>query len=78
MPILRKIGQVKVKSGLFQERLIKNGAIAMDDFKIEHFERDNPGVKFPWFKKLTDEETTCIRNRLIKKLGLPENLSSRS
>ena len=47
----------------------------MDTFKIEHFERDNPGVKFPCFKKLTDEETICIRNQLIKKLGLPENLS---
>ena len=37
MPILRKIGQVKVKNGLFQNRLtIKTGVLAQTVKKIQY------------------------------------------
>lgn len=41
----------------------------MDEFKIEHFERDNPGQSFPWFERVANSRD--IGMRLLRRLGLP-------
>jgi hypothetical protein len=47
----------------------------MDRFKIEHFQRDNPGCVFPAFSTLGAAETRALRERLKAQCGLPGNAS---
>lgn len=49
----------------------------MEKFKIEHFERDNPLKKFPWFRSLNAHELETITQNLSEKLRLTfqDNLS---
>lgn len=48
----------------------------MDTFKIEHFEREHPGIEFPWFRELKLHETAEIRDRLSQRIGLPAGLDN--
>ncbi|RJQ56705.1 MAG: hypothetical protein C4526_01135 [Nitrospiraceae bacterium] len=42
----------------------------MDNFKIKHFEKDNPSKKFPEIHSLSLQETESICQKLSEKLGL--------
>ncbi len=41
----------------------------MDQFKIEYFERDNPGKQFPCYRSLSEGEMHRIRENVAKLLG---------
>lgn len=47
----------------------------MDRFKIEHFQRDNPGRVFPAFVTLGAAETHALRERLKRQCGLQSGAS---
>ena len=42
----------------------------MENFKIEHFEKDNPSKKFPEVHSLSLRETESVCQKLSEKLGL--------
>jgi hypothetical protein len=43
----------------------------MQEFKIENFQRENPGVSPPRFTPLTDAEEEHVRGRLMVAVGQP-------
>ena len=47
----------------------------MEHFKIEHFERGNPGKSFPKFEPLDKSEVTRIRKELASKVNLEETIA---
>ena len=48
--------------------------MTMEEFKIEHFEKEYPDTKFPWFEVLNDQEIIELRNGLYSRLSI-ERLS---
>ena len=44
--------------------------MTMEEFKIEHFEKENPDTKFPWFEVLNDQELIELRNSLFSRLSI--------
>jgi len=42
----------------------------MDQIKIDDFARDHPAESFPKYRKLSAEDTSWIRNAIVRKLGL--------
>ena len=47
----------------------------MESFKIKHFEKENPGLSFPWFRTLKEVETLTIRQHLAGVLSLPTDVT---
>lgn len=49
----------------------------MEKFKVKNFEKENPSVKFPWFRSLSLQEAKIISQKLSEKLRLvsQDNLS---
>lgn len=47
----------------------------MEQFKIDHYLKDNPGKSFPGFKKLSKLECNIIITSLRNKLMVPDNTS---
>lgn len=45
----------------------------MDQFKIDHFNRDHPGSRFPWFQQLSKDKCEQLRSALALKLGIFPN-----
>ena len=41
----------------------------MENFKIEHFEKDNPSKEFPWFKTLSSDEAKVVYEEISRKIG---------
>lgn len=47
----------------------------MEHFKVEHFERERQGERFPKFETLGPNELLRIRKGLARKIGLDESVS---
>jgi hypothetical protein len=41
----------------------------MENFKIEHFKKDNPSKEFPWFKALSSDEARVVYEEISRKIG---------
>ncbi|WDP90853.1 MAG: hypothetical protein HUN04_14600 [Desulfobacter sp.] len=48
----------------------------MEQFKIEHFENDHPGIKFPWFRTLQPSFAETIKHSISSKLGADAHTTS--
>jgi len=48
----------------------------MEKFKIEHFENDHPGKKFPWFRTLQSSEAEKFKQSFSSRLSLDANTTS--
>ena len=48
----------------------------MEQFKIEHFERDNPGEPFPGFATLPPIEVLRIRQELARMVGIDQSVEA--
>jgi hypothetical protein len=47
----------------------------MEAFKIKHFSKENPGLRFPLFRSVDRTETELLRNELTRRIGLPDSVS---
>lgn len=55
-----------------EQNQLSKGATKVEQFKIENFKQEHPGLKFPEYESLNENECQIILNKLVRNFGFKE------